>query len=210
MNGETPVRKQWDDPPKKKIDFRKLTKHLPDKEQVRVAARKLSVPQILAVLCLLALGLNGLVQVSLQRDMAEKATLLQQRVAETEAMSVQMKDGLGGLTELQQVSAHMAGTLQGIQAETGGMNQDLAELEQTVGGIGTAIEQISASTKSSGATITATKDAASGMLGVLRQVSTVNSGLIDHLNGMKQDQQRINNALAEMNRKTAILPSLGR
>jgi uncharacterized protein YukE len=90
------------------------------------------------------------------------------------------------------------------------MNQDLAELEQTVGGIGTAIEQISASTKSFGATITATKDAASGMLGVLRQVSTVNSGLIDHLNGMKQDQQRINNALAEMNRKTAILPSLGR
>ncbi|MGB8954426.1 MAG: hypothetical protein WCC10_03580 [Tumebacillaceae bacterium] len=182
-------------------------KQVPEKAQA--LAKALSVPKIITVLCLLALGVNGLVQAGLQRDMTRKAQQLSQQVATSQELSTQMKQGLNGLGDLQAASARMEETLRQLQAETSGMNGELATLDKTVSGIHSTVTALGSSTQATGETIAAVQKAAEELLGVLKQVGEVNGGMIANLNQMIGDQQAIIQQLAEMNRKTALLPQWG-
>ncbi|HEU4963856.1 MAG TPA: hypothetical protein VFV52_08390 [Bacilli bacterium] len=170
---------------------------------------QLTVPKIITLLCLLALGLNGLVQVGIQHDMTEKAQELQMNVAKTQELSTQMKGGLHGLSDLQQSTAHMAGTLRQIHRETAGMSEELGELERTVSGIDSAVQQVGTSTKNTGATLTEAQRASADLLAVLRDIRNINGDVIANLQAMISAQKAINANLSEMNDKTAVLPQLG-
>lgn len=178
------------------------------KQVVREKLVKLTVPQVLTALCLLALGVNGLVQAGIQKGMAEKAERLQAQVVKTQELSVEMKEGLVRLPELQEASGRMEATLRQIAAETAGMDGQLAELDRTVAGIDGAVGEIGASTGATTGSLDSARQSSAELLAVLRVIEQVNAGLSADLNGMLTDQQAINRELAEMNRKTAAVPSL--
>lgn len=169
----------------------------------------LSVPKIITVLCLLGLGVNGLVQVGLQRDMTQKAEQLRGQIAQTQQLSLQMKDGLSGLADLRDTSTHMAKTLTALQTSTSAMSQGLGTLEGTVSGIHGTVQALGTSVSKTDKQVQATAGTASQLLDILNGIQGVNDDVISHLNGMIADQQRINANLQEMNRKTQLLPQWG-
>lgn len=165
----------------------------------------LSVPRVLTVLCLLGLGANGLLQVTLQRDMAHKAIQLHTQVAGAQTLSGQMKDSLNGLTALKASTQHMQGTLQSLASATGDMDQGLALLYTTVNGISSSIHTLGVSTETSRTQIEAAKQTSAQLLGLLQQMVDVNTDVTTHLNQMMADQNGINQNLESMNQKTQIL-----
>lgn len=165
----------------------------------------LSVPKVLTVLCLLGLGANGLLQVGLQRDMAQKAIQLNTQVASAETLSGQMKDSLTGLSALKNSTGHMQLTLQSLAGATSDMDQGLALLFTTVNGISTSIHTLGISTEASQKQIVSAKQTSTELLDVLQQMVNVNTDVMAHLNQMMADQNGINQDLAAMNQKTQIL-----
>ncbi|ARU63300.1 hypothetical protein CBW65_21670 [Tumebacillus avium] len=166
----------------------------------------LSVPKAITVLCLLGLGVNGLLQVGIQRDIEQKALQLKGQVAQTHELSGEMKAGLQGLSELQTASARMEAKLGRVQAETAGMNEELAELDGSVRGIGEAVQKLGSSTGATAETLKTAHEAASELLAVLRGIEGTNSGMVTDLAVMLRAQEEINRNLREMNDKTLILP----
>lgn len=169
----------------------------------------LSVPKILAVLCLLGLGANGLAQVGLQKSIAAKAERLSTQVAQAQQLSGGMKDGLAGLNELKETTVHMEGTLQELQSATSDMDAGLGRLDQIVGGIDKSVQTIGNSTQQSVAQIQLSEKAAAQLLQFLQKISQINSNMISNLNTMMEDQKKVNSNLEDLNRKTNILPRLG-
>lgn len=169
----------------------------------------LSLPKMITVLCLLGLGVNGLVQVGLQRDMSQKAAQLRTQIAESQQLSGQMKDGLNGLPELRDTTAHMAQTLTTLQTTTAQMNQGLGQLESTVSGIDGTVQALGQSTKSTDVQVQAAEQTAADLQALLQQIGAVNGDVINNLNQMISNQQAINADLEDMNNKTKILPRLG-
>lgn len=169
----------------------------------------MSIPKLITVLSMIGLGVNGLVQVGLQKQMAAKAETLQLQIAQTEQLSGKMKDGLHGIEDLKKASAHMSGTLQSIEEATGDMNNGLATLDQTVSGINGSVKTIGSSTHDSAAVIQTAEQNSDALLAILQQIGQVNSQMIEQMNVMIQAQTAINNNLHQMNQKTAILPGSG-
>ncbi|WP_018131056.1 hypothetical protein [Effusibacillus pohliae] len=169
----------------------------------------LSIPKLITVLCLLGLGVNGLVQMGVQRDIAVKSEKLRAQVVEAQQLSDSMKSGLNGLTELKDTTLHMAGTVKQLQSATHDMHLGLVTLDQTVAGINQSVQTIGQSTQQSVSQIQTTEATARALLDFLQKISLANGQVIANLNQMMQDQQRINQNLDEMNRKTAILPRWG-
>jgi ABC-type transporter Mla subunit MlaD len=162
--------------------------------------------KLLAVTALVALGVNGLVQVGLQRDMQAKTGELAQRTAQAVELSKQMNGGLVDLGQLKKTSEHMRQTLQQLQSATATMNQGLATLNTTVQGINGAVAQIGETTAASGSQVTAATNQAESLQSVLQQLMLINSDVISNLGQMIRDQQAINADLAEMNQKTRFIP----
>ncbi|MBL0385283.1 hypothetical protein JJB07_01375 [Tumebacillus sp. ITR2] len=171
--------------------------------------KTLTIPKIFTVLCLLALGINGLLQVSLQHDMATKADKLKSQLQHTQQLSGEMKNGLHGLDDLRTASVHMAGTLDQLEQSTSQMSDGLGQLDGIVKGIDGTITQLGVSTQATGTAIDSTCQHANDLLTTLQKIREVNSDVIANLDGMIQNQQRINSDLAEMNAKTAVLPQTG-
>lgn len=167
---------------------------------------RLTVPKVLTVLCLLGLGINGLIQVGLQRDMGKKAAQLNTQVAAAQSLSGKMKDSLTGLTELRDSTTHMSGTLHALAAATADMNGGLALLSTTVSGIAVSVQALSQSTQASQHEIQSAQQASSSLLALLQQMTDINNHLISGLNQMMTDQSGINADLESMNRKTQMLP----
>lgn len=165
----------------------------------------LSVPKVLTVLCLLGLGVNGLLQVALQRDMAQKAVQLNTQVASAQTLSGNMKDSLNGLNDLKSSTVHMQSTLQSLAGATSDMDQGLALLFTTVNGISGSIHTLGASTETSQKEIQSAKQTSSELLDLLQQMVHVNTDVMSNLNQMMVDQNGINQDLSAMNQKTQIL-----
>jgi methyl-accepting chemotaxis protein len=170
---------------------------------------KLTIPNVFTVLCLLALGVNGLLQVGLQRDMAQKAEKLQANLQRTQQLSGEMKDGLHGLSELRDASAHMAGTLSELEQTTAAMSGGLEQLDSIVHGIDGTIGQLGTSTQASGEAVNSTDQHARDLLAILQKIHDVNGDVIQHLDRMIADQRGVNADLADLNAKTQVLPQTG-
>jgi chromosome segregation ATPase len=168
--------------------------------------RALSVPSVLTVLCLLGLGVNGLIQVGLQKDMTKKATQLNKQVATAQNLSGQMKDSLTGLKDLKTSTQHMQGTLLTLASTTGDMDEGLALLYTTVNGISGSIHTLGQSTQTSKSEIESARQTSAQLLSLLQGMVSVNSTIINHLNQMMTDQNGINQDLQSLNQKTQILP----
>lgn len=168
--------------------------------------KALSVPKIITVLCLLGLGVNGLVQVALQRDMAAKTTQLHASLAQTEKLSGQMKTGLAGLVPLQQSTEQMNSTLTALESATADMSQGLAQLSSTVSGIGDTIVNLGSSTSLSKTQVVGATQSARTLLSILKSLMSVNTNLISNLNQMANDQSAMNADLQSMNQKTQLIP----
>lgn len=169
----------------------------------------ISVPKIITVLCLLALGINGMVQVGIQHDMSIKASKLRTNLQQSEQLSLQMKGGLSGLDNLRDTTKHMSTSIQQLQTSTGDMNQGLATLEQIVGGIDGAVKNLNSSTKDSNSKINTANLTSQQLAVLLQQLNQVNADVVTNLSSIVQDQNAINANLSDMNRKTQFLPGLG-
>jgi hypothetical protein len=163
-------------------------------------------PRILIVAALCGLGVNGLVQVGLQRDMGSKTTLLSSQVQAAQAQSAQMKQSLSGLQQLQKSTKHMASTLSTLSSATSDMDNGLSILENAVVGISDSIAQLGGSTTMSGQQIQSAIQSASKLVGTLNQIQQLNGDVVSHLSQMVNDQAAINNNLSELNQKTAVIP----
>ena len=103
---------------------------------------------------LVGLGINGLVQVTLQRDMRDKTTVLASQVRQAQSLSGKMTDSLSGLPVVEHQSENMASTLQQLSSQTADMDHGLAILQQTVQGIANAIQSLGGSTSASSTSLT--------------------------------------------------------
>ncbi len=155
---------------------------------------------------LVGLGVNGLCQVWLSKDMRAKTGQLSSQVQSAQALSQQMKNSLNGLDDVQQSTVQMAATLDQLEATTADMDIGLATLERTVQGIAGTIESLGNGTSHSSDALSNAVKSAQALLSTLDTVRSKNASAIDHLNRMVQDQSAINRDLHEMNQKTAILP----
>ncbi len=167
----------------------------------------LSVPKMIGVLCLLGLGVNGLVQVGIQKDMAQKTAKLKAQVEQSQALSSDMKGSLNGLSDLQQSTSHMENTLSKLDSATSDMNTGLATLSTTVSGLDSAINQIAGMTSGSKAQIEKAIETAQTMVNALSDITNLNGHVIQNLSQMSSDESSINNNLKDMNRKLQIIPN---
>lgn len=155
---------------------------------------------------LLALGMNGMIDVGLQRDMAAKTVQLDTQVAAAKTLSGQLSQGLTGLSQLQQTTVQMQSDLLDVAQATSNMATGLQTLANTVAGIRSAVLQIGASTKVSSAELTTTWQAAESALANLRSIHSVNSQVVSTLSSMLSSEDAINQSLHQMNQKTALVP----
>lgn len=176
------------------------------KEVAVKTAHALSVPKIITVLCLVAMGVNGLTQLGLQRDMAVKTKKLQGQVAQAESLTVQMNAGLTGLKPLAATTEQMKGSLTQIQTLSSEMNQGLSALDNTVAHINTTVRGINGSVAESTKELATLRQISSQLGNVLGGLKSTNSDVVGHLNGMIADQQAINADLEQMNQKMAAIP----
>jgi DNA repair ATPase RecN len=176
---------------------------------IRNLLQALSVPKVITVFCLLALGANGMVQVGIQHDMSVKASKLQASLQQSEQLSLQMKNGVSGLNNLRDTTTHMSATLQQLQSSTADMNQGLATLEQIVSGINSAVQNLNQSSKDSDGKISSTIQTSQQLSSLLQQLNQVNTDVVTNLSAIVHDQNGINANLEDMNRKTQLLPRLG-
>lgn len=176
------------------------------KETTEKVVRALSVPKVITVLCLVAMGVNGLLQLSLQRDMAAKTTMLKARVADAGQLTGQMNSGLAGLKPLATTSGQMKGTLSQVEALTAAMNQSLSALDRTVANINSTAKTIHGSVAESTTELATLHQSSQQLSQILSGLQSTNTDVVRQLNAMIADQQAINQNLAQMNAKTAILP----
>lgn len=176
------------------------------KQTAEKVVHALSVPKVITVLCLVAMGVNGLLQLSLQRDMATKTTVLKQRVAEAGQLTGQMNSGLTGLAPLAKTSGEMKLTLGQVEALTAVMNHSLGVLDQTVANINSTAKTIHGSVAASTNELATLHQSSQKLSATLANLKSTNTDVVNQLNAMIGDQQSINQNLAQMNAKTAALP----
>lgn len=155
----------------------------------------------------IALGVNGLIDVRLQRDMAAKTTTLTQQVQEAKALSAQLHGGLQGLTTVQSETVQMQSSLVTVEGAAANMASGLSTLATTVAGIHQTVTDIHAGVQASKQQIDAIQTSETHILSTLQQLSAVNNQIVEHLGSMVSDEQQIDANLAQMNQKTALLPS---
>jgi|SRR5579875_1540619 len=166
-----------------------------------VAFAKIFIP-----IGLVALGINGLVQVSLQHDMTVKSAKLNAQVGMAKTLSGQLHTGLSGLTTLKNTTEHMQTSLVQIQSSTANMASGLATLSVTVAGLETSIHNIRTGVQVSNGNIGSIDQTAKSVLSTLEQLASVNSDIVGNLHSMISDETAINHDLTQMNRKTSMIP----
>ncbi|GMA62542.1 hypothetical protein NZD89_22455 [Alicyclobacillus fastidiosus] len=155
----------------------------------------------------IALGVNGLVDVRLQRDMAAKTTKLTQQVREAKALSAQLHGGLRGLPTLKSETVEMQSSLVSVQGAAANMAAGLSTLATTVAGIHQTVTAIHTGVQASNQQINAIQTSETHILATLQQLSAVNNQIVEQLGSMVSDEQQIDANLTQMNEKTAVLPS---
>ncbi|MCL6516257.1 hypothetical protein [Alicyclobacillus sp.] len=176
-------------------------------EFVRAGLRRaFSTPKVLVVVCLAGLGINGLLQVGLQHDMAARSAELQQQVARAQGQSGQMKSSVAGLPHLSATTAEMQNVLGQIEATTAHMDQGLMVLADTVAGIEKDAAALTGSTQASDAQIRQAAATAQALLAQVQDLQRMNADVVAQLRSMASDQVQINRDLEDMNAKTAFLP----
>jgi ABC-type transporter Mla subunit MlaD len=167
---------------------------------------RIAVPQVITVLCLMAMGVNALIQLGLQRDMAAKSQQLHATVAKAAALTGQTNNGLTGLKPLSQATQQMNDSLTQIQSLSAQMNQGLAALNTTVASIGSTVKNIDGSVGESTQELTTLHKVSSDLSGIMGNLKQTNGDVIGNLNGMIADEQAINQDLEQMDAKTKMVP----
>ncbi|WAH36143.1 hypothetical protein [Alicyclobacillus dauci] len=162
---------------------------------------KIGIPTLL-----LLLGINGLADVRLQKDMAGKSVKLAQQVAEAKSLSGQLQGGLTGLGDLQTTTQSMQSSLVRVQGAASNMASGLSTLATTVAGINQSVSQIGGGVGKSKTEVAAIEQSEERILATLEQLSQTNSDMVNHLGQMISDEQQIDSSLSQMNQKTALVP----
>ncbi|KPV41978.1 hypothetical protein [Alicyclobacillus ferrooxydans] len=155
---------------------------------------------------LLLLGINGLVEVRLQKDMAAKTITLTKQVSQAKSLSGQLGEGLGGLTELQKTTESMQATLVQVQTASANMASGLASLSQTVTGINQSVSTIKTGVGQSQSDIQSISASELHILSTLGQLNQINGSVVNNLGVMLADEDSIRQDLVQMNQKTALIP----
>lgn len=166
----------------------------------------LSIPRTLSVVLICLLGVNGLIQVHLQRDMATKSVQLNDQVHESKDLTKNMKAGLGGLNQLDKATTTLSSTLSQIEGTTSQMDSGITLLNTTVAGILHSIQAIGSTTNASSESLSQINESTGRLLAVLEAIHRINSQSISRLSSMVNDESAINTDIAQMNQKTAALP----
>lgn len=166
----------------------------------------LSIPKTLSVVLICLLGVNGLIQVHLQRDMATKSVQLNDQVHESKDLTKNMKAGLGGLNQLDKATTTLSSTLSQIEGTTSQMDSGITLLNTTVAGILHSIQAIGSTTNASSESLSQINESTGRLLAVLEAIHRINSQSISSLSSMVNDESAINTDIAQMNQKTAVLP----
>lgn len=166
----------------------------------------LSIPKTLSVVLICLLGVNGLIQVHLQRDMATKSVQLNDQVHESKDLTKNMKAGLGGLNQLDKATTTLSSTLSQIEGTTSQMDSGITLLNTTVAGILHSIQAIGSTTNASSESLSQINESTGRLLAVLEAIHRINSQSISRLSSMVNDESAINTDIAQMNQKTAVLP----
>lgn len=155
---------------------------------------------------LLALGVNGVIDVRLQQDMAKKTVALQSNVSQAKSLSGQLGQGLQGLPELEQTTKNMQSTLGQIQQSSLAMATGLATLTQTVGGINQSVVTTRSGVSKSNTAIDSISQSELHILQTLQTLNQVNADVVGQLGTMLADEDSIRQDLVQMNQKTALVP----
>lgn len=166
----------------------------------------LAVAKVVIPVGLLLLGVNGLVDVQLQKDMNHKSTQLQRNVSEAKSLSGQLGQGLTGLGPLQQTTEHMQASLQNIEQSSLAMATGLATLAQTVSGINQSVLTTHSGVAQSQSAIQSISQSEMHILSTLQNLNQVNSDVVSNLGVMLSDEESMRQDLAQMNQKTALVP----
>lgn len=164
------------------------------------------VAKIFVPVGLLALGINGLTDVGLQRDMAKKSILLHQEVTQAQSLSAQLPQGVAGLSQLQSITGNMQNSINQVQSTTSLMAEGLVSLAKEVTGINQAIATISGSVNISKNDVAEINQTEAQVLQTLQQLKSTNGDVVNHLGSMVSDEQSINQNLANINSKTRMIP----
>jgi len=156
--------------------------------------------------CFVALGINGFIDVGLQRDMAAKTAKLDVQVALAKQRASQLHNGLLGLAQLKQTTFNMQNNLVLVEQSTAAMADGLQMLSTTVAGINGSVTQIGRSTVTSSSQLLQTEKAAQNALSNLQTLNAVNHEVVDNVASMLTSEESINRNLQQMNQKTALVP----
>lgn len=166
-----------------------------------VGIAKICIPALL-----LALGINGLIDVRLQRDMAAKSIQLTNQVHQAKTLSGELHTSVSGLGDLESTTKDMQSSLIGVQSAAYQMASGLSTLAGTVAGINQAVNTIHGSVGDSETHIAAIQREEQSILATMQQLNTVNGSVVQNLGGMISYEGQINQDLQQMNQKTAIIP----
>lgn len=166
----------------------------------------LTIPRIIAAGLAVALGVNGIVQLGLQRDMKTKAGQLKQQVTTAQRLSGQLNSGLSNLVSIQQSTLGMKQTLGQLESVTGDMDHGLQQLSSTVAGIDTSVKDISSSTGNANQSAQDIAANLKPLVGLLISMQATNQGMEANLAAMANDEKAIDSDLAQMDKKTSLLP----
>ncbi|QQE78288.1 hypothetical protein [Alicyclobacillus sp. SO9] len=167
---------------------------------------RLTIPKIITALVAIGLGVNGMIQLHLQKDMKTKTVELQQQVQSAKQLSGKMNHGLTGLSSIKASTLAMEGTLQNLGSVSDQMDTGLKQLSSTISGLNQSIQHISSSTGAANQSAQQIEQNLQPLVGLLSSMKTTNQGMENNLASMITDEQAINQDLAQMDKKTSILP----